>query len=86
MENPNEGGIAGGPGPGSYKMPTHWMVDGVFQKMSDEKGRDCMWGDTIHNVGVEEAMVLEESIEAAGRADEKSRVYAMTHRKSKKEG
>ncbi|KAL9634882.1 MAG: hypothetical protein Q9204_002828 [Flavoplaca sp. TL-2023a] len=86
MENSNEGGIGGAPGTGSYKMPTHWMVDGVFQKMSDEKGRDCMWGDTIHNVGVEEAMVLEESIEAAGRAVEKSRVYAVTHRKAKKEG
>ncbi|KAL8999799.1 MAG: hypothetical protein Q9169_001472 [Polycauliona sp. 2 TL-2023] len=55
-----------------YKMPTHWIVDGVFQKMSDGMGRDCMSGDEIHRVWGVERTVLGESIEAAGRVDEKS--------------
>lgn len=62
-------------GTGGYEMPTHWMVDGVFQKKGEEKGRDCMWGDGVRGVGKEEQRVLRRSIEVAGRLDEKSRLF-----------
>ncbi len=62
-------------GRGGYKVPTHWMAEGEFQKRGDERRRDCMWGDAVRVVGMEERRVLEESGEAARTVDEKSRLF-----------
>ncbi|KAL8733452.1 MAG: hypothetical protein Q9166_002078 [cf. Caloplaca sp. 2 TL-2023] len=58
-----------------YEIPTHWMVDGVYQKAAEEEGMNCMWGDTVRDLGEEERRTLRESAQAAKEVDEKSRVF-----------
>ncbi|KAL8772143.1 MAG: hypothetical protein Q9209_002578 [Squamulea sp. 1 TL-2023] len=69
-----EGGDDGG-GKGGYEAMTHWIVDGVFLKKAEAGGKDCMKGDSVRAVGREAEKVIRESMEAAKKVDEKSRVF-----------
>ncbi|KAJ6443436.1 alpha 1,3-mannosyltransferase [Purpureocillium lavendulum] len=55
--------------PESYKVPTAWMTDGVWQKGATKESMSCMVGAEVRKLTGEEQRILQRSIEGARRVD-----------------
>lgn len=57
--------------PKEFEVPTHWMVDGEWQKGAVKQAMSCMVGSTVHSLTLEEKELLQRAINMAQEVDSK---------------
>jgi alpha 1,3-mannosyltransferase len=55
--------------PNKFRLPTHWMTDGRWEKGGNRKEMSCMVGEQGRELSVEERAVISASIEIAKHLD-----------------
>ena len=60
-----------------YELPTHWMIEGEWQKAPDEDGLASISGTSPINLAQDEQKILKESIEGAEQLDERLSKYSL---------
>ncbi|CEI66537.1 hypothetical protein FVEN_g8286 [Fusarium venenatum] len=53
----------------NYRLPSYWMMDGVWEKGATRKDLSCMSNATAHRLTDKEKTILGESIDAARQVD-----------------
>ena len=53
----------------TFEIPTHWMLDGVWEKGATKPEPSCMEGATIRETSEEEKRIIEDSVERARDID-----------------
>ena len=54
-----------------FEVPTHWMVDGVWEKGASKPDMSCMRDATVREITAQEREILTASVEAAKKIDDR---------------